>query len=68
MIENKSIDEKVEGNKKNMTTPPNEKAKSKNILQRHPLVFILLGAIIISVLWGIFKTKQLEKAHASVVE
>ena len=40
MIENKSIDEKTEENKKNMTTPSKEKTKSKNIFQKYILADI----------------------------
>jgi hypothetical protein len=68
MIENKSIDEKTEENKKNMTTPSKEKTKSKNIFQKYPFVFIVLGALIISVLWGVLKVNRLEKAHSNALE
>jgi hypothetical protein len=68
MKENKSTDQKSEENKKNTTTSPKEKVKSKNIFQKYPFVFILLGALIISVLWGVLKVNRLEKAHANAIE
>lgn len=36
--------------------------KKKNIFQKHPLVFLLLGALIISILWGMLKVNRVEKA------
>lgn len=35
--------------------------KKKNILQKHPLTFLLIGALLISVLWGFLKANRVEK-------
>ena len=35
--------------------------KQKNILQKHPLVFLLLGALVITFLWGTIKNSRTEK-------
>jgi hypothetical protein len=34
--------------------------KSKNIFQRHPFIFILLIALIISIIWGTLKANRIE--------
>jgi hypothetical protein len=60
----KNSPEEVETNKK--TTKP--EVKSKNLFQKHPMVFLLLGALIISVLWGVLKANRLEKAHQAQIE
>lgn len=35
--------------------------KKKNILQKHPLTFLLIGALLISVLWGFLRANRVEK-------
>ena len=35
--------------------------KQKNIFQKHPLVFLLIGALILTFLWGTFKANRIEK-------
>ena len=35
--------------------------KEKNILQKHPLTFLLLGALIITFLWGHLKANRVER-------
>lgn len=68
MKENKSNDQTPEESKKSSITPAKEAVKSKNVFQKYPFVFILLGALIISLLWGVLKANRLEKAHADAVE
>jgi hypothetical protein len=36
-------------------------AKKKNIFQKQPLVFILLGALLISVVWGNYRANKIER-------
>lgn len=38
----------------------NKSKSKKNILQKHPLVFLLIGALIITFLWGVLKTNRIE--------
>lgn len=60
------VNQKTPKNNDKKTKQPAE--KSKNILQKHPFVFLLLGALIISVLWGVLKVNRLEKAHQATIE
>lgn len=55
-------DKKSNGTKSSEKEPQKEKPKKKNIFQKHPLVFLLLGALVISILWGMLKVNRVEKA------
>lgn len=68
MKEPKNDDQKSETAKENSSTAKNKDVKSKNIFQKHPLVFLLLGALLISILWGVLKVNRLEKAHTTAIE
>jgi hypothetical protein len=68
MKEKKSNGQTSEESKKSNTTPTNEVVKSKNVFQKYPFVFILLGALIISLFWGVLKVNRLEKSHADSIE
>lgn len=68
MKEDKNKVSKTETTKENVSAPKKEVAKSKNIFQKHPMVFLLLGALIISVLWGVLKANRMEKQHLAQIE
>lgn len=57
--------QKEEKNKKEdstkKTNPKKESPKKKNIFQKHPLTFLLIGGLLISVLWGFLKANRVEK-------
>lgn len=40
---------------------------SKNIFQKHPMTFLLLGALLIGILSGILSNNRLEKVHAEPI-
>lgn len=68
MKESKENEQKSEVSKKSSSTSTKKVTKSKNIFQKHPFVFLLLGALIISILWGVLKANRLEKRHAEAIE
>lgn len=57
--------QKEEKNKKEdstkKTNPKKESPKKKNIFQKHPLTFLLIGGLLISVFWGFLKANRVEK-------
>lgn len=68
MKENKSNEQTSEESKTGNTNSAKEVVKSKNVFQKYPFVFILLGALIISIFWGVLKVNSLEKTHADSIE
>lgn len=42
--------------------------KSKNVFQKHPFTFILLGALLISILWGVLNANRIEKGLSEKYE
>ncbi len=48
-----------------MSEHKQEESKKKNILQKHPVVFLLLGALLISILWGVMKSNKVERQLTS---
>lgn len=55
----KSQNKKEDTSKK--SNPKKDAPKKKNIFQKHPLTFLLIGALLISVLWGFLKANRVEK-------
>lgn len=45
----------------NKSNPKKDAPKKKNIFQKHPLTFLLIGALLVSVLWGFLKANRVEK-------
>lgn len=43
------------------TATPEPETKKKNVFQKHPLVFVLLGALLISIVWGTYRANKIER-------